>query len=905
MLLHDARTAPLPPGRALPLDDGAAWRVTEGSVDVFTSLDGVRRFLFAAGPGAVLWGTPPGIDGRILEAVAWDGAVVGRLDRAPTPAEVEGWLAGLLDGAAHGLLPHPAADRRLRPGDTAQARPAEVLSTRAGVAWLTAAEAPLMLGLDGPHGLVPVTPLSWATSTTAGPVECLDTAAVLARPDGLAQVAAATACAVSVLSLKDSLGRADELIRRRERERRDHEGLARAGLAPPPAEPGDPLLAVVRTLVAPLGVAVRRPVRVRAVDADKPLTLEEIAEASGLRARRVRLPAGWWRRDIAPLLAWRHDGTPVAVVGRSLVDAAGAAIPLTADTAARLRPDGHVLHRRLPGRWLRWPEVLAFDLPRGDIAVLALGGVVAAGLAAGVPMALGRLFAGLPMRDGPAVAAALLVAALAAGLFAALSEVARLRLEGRQRDGLGGALWDRLLGLPLPTLRRSSAGTLAARAEAPLAVQDAWRRLLAAAPLAAGLAGGGLAVLGLTGTAGIGATLFAAVVALSAATGLARGRLARGAQAAAGRAHGLLFQMMSGLSRIRLAAAEDRAFLVWLEQATAARRPRARARWLGAAGHALLAAVPLAGVAWLLDALRGAEPGATVAALAAVAPVLVAAARLGSGLDGLAAAWPQAEVARPLLDTPPEPSAGRVDPGRLSGEIEVAGLTFSYGGDAPPVLDGVGFHVPPGAFVAIVGPSGSGKSTLLRLLLGLETAQAGAVFYDGFDLRGLDLGAVRRQVGTVLQGGRLMPGSILDIVRGDSGAGLDAVRQAIDAAGLGPDVAALPMGLHTLVADGARTLSGGQVQRLLLARALAARPPVFLLDEATSALDNRTQARVLAHLAGMSATRVVVAHRLSTIAEADHILVLEGGRIVESGTWATLLAANGRLARMHALQGTP
>jgi ABC-type bacteriocin/lantibiotic exporter with double-glycine peptidase domain len=191
--------------------------------------------------------------------------------------------------------------------------------------------------------------------------------------------------------------------------------------------------------------------------------------------------------------------------------------------------------------------------------------------------------------------------------------------------------------------------------------------------------------------------------------------------------------------------------------------------------------------------------------------------------------------------------------------------------------------------VALVGPSGSGKSTLVRLLLGLGHPDQGAIYYDGRDLRGLNLRAVRRQLGAVLQNGRLMPGSLYENIRSVSGASLEECWEAAKQAGLADDIRAMPMGMHTVMTDGATTLSGGQVQRLLIARALVGKPAILLFDEATSALDNETQSIVMNTLNQLSVTRIVIAHRLSTIRNADRIYVLKNGLVVEDGTFTELM----------------
>jgi ABC-type bacteriocin/lantibiotic exporter with double-glycine peptidase domain len=249
--------------------------------------------------------------------------------------------------------------------------------------------------------------------------------------------------------------------------------------------------------------------------------------------------------------------------------------------------------------------------------------------------------------------------------------------------------------------------------------------------------------------------------------------------------------------------------------------------------------------------------------------------------------------ATPILGTVPETDVTKADPGMLSGEVEINGVYYRYAPDMPLVLNGLTMSIAAGELIAIVGPSGSGKSTLLRLLLGLDQPDGGAVYYDGRDLQGLNLKSVRRQIGVVLQNGRLMPGSIYENIKGATRATVDECWEAVTRVGLQPDIDAMPMKMHTLLTEGATALSGGQVQRLLIARALVGKPSVLLLDEATSALDNKTQAVVMNSLDRLSVTRIVIAHRLSTIMSADRIYVLKDGQVAESGTYRELLDKGG------------
>ena len=227
---------------------------------------------------------------------------------------------------------------------------------------------------------------------------------------------------------------------------------------------------------------------------------------------------------------------------------------------------------------------------------------------------------------------------------------------------------------------------------------------------------------------------------------------------------------------------------------------------------------------------------------------------------------------------------------------------FRYQADGPVVLKDVSLRAEPGEFIALVGPSGSGKSTLLRLLLGFETLESGSIYYDGQDLEGLDIQAVRRQIGVVLQSGRLIAGDIFTNIAASGPITLDEAWEAARMAGLADDIRAMPMGMHTVVSQGGGTLSGGQRQRLLIARAIVNRPRMLFFDEATSALDNRTQAIVSASLERLHATRIVVAHRLSTIVNADRIYVMDQGRIVQVGTYAELMVQKGTFADIASRQ---
>jgi NHLM bacteriocin system ABC transporter ATP-binding protein len=412
-------------------------------------------------------------------------------------------------------------------------------------------------------------------------------------------------------------------------------------------------------------------------------------------------------------------------------------------------------------------------------------------------------------------------------------------------------------------------------------------------------------------------TLVALVIAvLSAAVTIASGvvvlRCARQAMEIEGRFFGLMVQLVNGVAKLRVAAAEERAFSRWARDYSQLLQLELRQVRAQHVVQGINLAISTFGTvalfvigATLIDAQPEARTltiGTFLAFTVAYGAFIGAIVTISNTVTDVLTIAILAERARPILEAVPEVDQAKTDPGALRGGIELDRVVFQYRPDAPVILNGVSLRVEPGQFVALVGPSGCGKSTLLRLLLGFESAKSGTILYDGQDLAGLDVHAVRRQLGVVLQDGRVNAGSIFENITIGTQVTLADAWDAARAAGFADDVEAMPMGMHTIVSEGGTNLSGGQKQRLLIARALVLRPKILFLDEATSALDNRTQAIVSESLDGLAVTRVVIAHRLSTVRNADRIYVLDGGRVVEEGTFADLAASHGLFARLMSRQ---
>jgi len=469
---------------------------------------------------------------------------------------------------------------------------------------------------------------------------------------------------------------------------------------------------------------------------------------------------------------------------------------------------------------------------------------------------------------------------------------------------LEAGVWDRLLSLPLPFFREYSAGDLSSRAAGIGGIRD----LLAGTTMNA-LLGGIFSIwnfvflfvidpaLALVATALVAVAVVPSV--FMTRFGLKRQRIV---SAIDGKIGGLLLQLLTGISKLRVTAAENRAFAVWARLFARRRDADIGTERVYVRIGVFQDVYPLLCTMVLYWMLAGTgkqkvTTGLFLAFSTAFGLFLGATMQVIDAVLHSLAAVPMYERAKPILEARGE-SLGTGERVSLKGGIEVNHASFRYASDGPLILDDVSFAIEPDEFVALVGPSGSGKSTLLRLLLGFENATEGGVYYDGHALAGLDVRAVRKQIGVVMQNSRVMGGDIFTNIVGSTGLTQDDAWNAARNAALDKDIEAMPMGMHTVIAQGGGTLSGGQKQRLLIARALAADPRIVFFDEATSALDNVTQATVSESLESLRVTRVVIAHRLSTIRHADRIIVLEKGKVVQMGRFDELVAVEGPFQKL-------
>jgi len=359
---------------------------------------------------------------------------------------------------------------------------------------------------------------------------------------------------------------------------------------------------------------------------------------------------------------------------------------------------------------------------------------------------------------------------------------------------------------------------------------------------------------------------------------------------------GLVFALFSGVQKIKLAGAEKRAFARWSAAYTDIGRLTYAPPFFLRINSAISVLLTFGGtlVLFYFAGTAGISPADYIAFTIAYGAVSSAILALGGIAMTAANIKPMLEMVEPILQAIPENSGNKRIISALSGGFEVNSVTFRYDPGGPAILDNLSLKVRSGEYLGVVGKTGCGKSTLLRVLLGFEEPETGAIYYDGHDLAALDMQSVSRQIGVCLQNGKLFPGDIFsNIIITAPWKTLEDAWEAARLAGIAEDIKAMPMNMHTMISEGSGGISGGQRQRLLIARALVSRPKLVFFDEATSALDNITQKHVAESLAALKCTRVVIAHRLSTIRNCDRIIVLDQGRIIEEGSYEDLVARQG------------
>jgi NHLM bacteriocin system ABC transporter ATP-binding protein len=952
--------------RPFLLDDPASvWHVVEGGVMIFTvALDnnevvGPRTHFLGVLPGQVMFGFDLqryGVGSGFL-AVSKQGTKVRKiplarfqqLAAAPGQAErvaamVDAWTLGLSKALIVNLTTKRTDEIALQPDQRVDLEKGAKATAADGVVWLDITSGSVLFDDMGTPVFTrrsspfPLTPHSWIQpmSDEFGPLSVRPkrTAMVLADPGvwhGL-EVFHAVLCECEFIGKK--LSTVDEYLRLQNKALQseaakeaayDAIGSVLSSEGATPSEfralgDADAVLRACELVARAIGTeAKEHPAKQEGLSFEQQVSA--IALASGFRTRVVALRDDWWRQDNGPLLGQLAETkNPVAILPTGtrsceIVDpTSGRKTPATPAAAATLSDFAYTFYRPFPDGDLAIGQVVKFGARQisKDVRWLTYMALILGVFGTVTPYITGKIFdAAIPQADRNSLillGAALLCSALASSAFKFVQGVATIRVQRKMAAPIQSALWDRILNLPVNFFRRFSAGDLADRAEGIADIQD----LVAGAGVAAVLGSISglfyvLQMLGYDTTLALVAIVLTLVfVAVNMTANYLQLRYQRQEFAVRGAITGLVLNLLTGVTKLRVCGAEQHAFRIWAEQFAGQRRLTFMVGSIqNLAGvftstYPVICSIAIFSTMVSVQSRGGAtlSTGDFLAFNAAFGLFMAAMQALGDASLSLLNVVPIYERLQPILKEKPEVDRTKAFPGKLKGAIELSRVSFRYTSDGPWILRDISLKIQPGEMIAFVGSSGGGKSTLMRLMLGFEMPSTGAILYDGQDLGSIDLRMLRQQLGVVLQTSRVMPTEMYRNIIGASSKTIEDAWTAAERAGLAEDIRQMPMGMHTYVSEGGGTLSGGQRQRLMIARAIVNNPKVLFLDEATSALDNRAQAIVTESMDKMDATRIVIAHRLSTVINADRICYLHGGQLVEQGSYEELMALNGMFAAL-------
>lgn len=645
--------------------------------------------------------------------------------------------------------------------------------------------------------------------------------------------------------------------------------------------------------------------------------LEYLMRPYGIMRRTVRLEKGWYRDAVGAMLGvMKESGRVVALIpagfsGYCYIDPdSGKKIKINRRNQRLFDSEAIAFYKPFPLKKIGLGSVakyIAETLSAADFALIALATLALSLIGMLSPKLNNILFAAvLPsgsVRLLLSIAVFTVSVSVSSLLISATKEMITARINTKMSVSVQAAAMMRIMSLPADFFKEYGSGDLSSRA----AHISSLCNMLVSAVLTTGLTSAFsliyisqifiyAPVLVVPAIAVILAT-----VAFSLISSFAQMRISKKQMELSAKESGMSYALISGIQKIKLAGAEKRAFARWgnlyAQNAKLTYNPPAFIKLnsvislaISLIGNIVMyAAAVKSGVSVADYYAFGTAYGMVSGAFMSLAGMALTAAQIK----------PILETVQPFFNTVPEISEGKEVITRLSGGIELTNVSFRYNENMPLILDNMSLKIRPGQYVAIVGKTGCGKSTLMRLLLGFEKPQKGAVYYDGRDIERIDLKSLRRRIGVVMQNGKLFSGDIYsNIVISAPWLTQSDAWDAAEKAGIAEDIRRMPMGMNTIISEGSGGISGGQRQRLMIARAIAPKPKILMLDEATSALDNLTQKRVSESLDSLKCTRIVIAHRLSTIKQCDRILVLDGGKITEDGTYDELIAQNGVFAEL-------
>lgn len=649
--------------------------------------------------------------------------------------------------------------------------------------------------------------------------------------------------------------------------------------------------------------------------------LEFLMRPYGIMRRTVKLDKDWYKDAIGPMLAVRkEDGTAVALIpgGISgyyyLDNESGEKIKVNRTNCGLFETEAIAFYKPFPLRRMKVSDLLCYmvqTLSVSDLVLVVLATFVVTLLGLFTAKFNHVLFSDVVESESiqllMAITIFIVCVSVSQMIMTAVKGLLMARINTKMSISVQAATMMRILSLPADFFKHYSSGELLSRANSIYSLCD----LIVSAVFTTGFTSLFSLIfisqifayapsLGIPALCVIGASVLFAIISANLQTKVSKKQMEL-----ASKESGLCYALISGVQKIKLAGAQKRAFARWGNLYAKEVAIRYNPPMLLKLNGVISMAITLIGtIVIYFTAVRTQVPVADYYAFHTAYGMVSGACMSLVGITlSMAQILPTIDMAKPILETVPEVSEGKKVITRVSGNIELNQVSFRYQKNMPLVLDQLSIKIHSGEYVAIVGKTGCGKSTLMRLLLGFETPEKGAVYYDGKDLSTIDLKSLRKHIGVVIQNGKLFQGDIFsNIVILAPHLTIEDAWEAAEMAGIAEDIRHMPMGMHTIISEGSGGISGGQRQRLMIARAIASKPRILMFDEATSALDNMAQKIVSDSLASLKCTRIVIAHRLSTIRECDRILVLDQGKIIEDGTYDELMHKQGFFAELVARQ---
>lgn len=652
--------------------------------------------------------------------------------------------------------------------------------------------------------------------------------------------------------------------------------------------------------------------------------LEYMLRPTGIMYRTVKLSGKWWQDAVGPMIGKNTDGEVIALlpygVGRyRYYDyKLGKQVYVNSKNMDSIQAEAICFYKPLPLRPLKIKDLLWYSfsaLSKADVLMVVAAMISSNLIGLLVPMVNKTIYQKVvPLGESgltflAPVLTFLVGVEISKYLISITSSLVKTRLQTKMGLAVSGAAMSRLMSLPASFFKKYNSGELANRTFSlnslcsdltSVVIDNGLGSLCSLVYLGSMLAYGPMLVIPAL-------VIVLAQLLMSTTYVFISMNIQRKANDVENKLQGLVFSLFSGIQKIKLAGAEKRAFSKWANVYKDSAQLNYNPPFLVKVWPIFSTIVSSIGtiILYYFAIKSKIDVADYVAFNTAYGQISAAIISLSGVATTMAKIKPTLELVSPILNIQPEVSDNKKILTRLSGSIELNNVSFRYSENSPLIIDDLSLKVRPGEYLAIVGKTGCGKSTLMRLLLGFETPNSGAVYYDGKDINSVDIRSLRQKIGTVMQDGKLFSGDIFaNIVICAPWLTLDDAWEAARMAGFDQDIHNMPMGMNTIISEGGGGISGGQKQRLMIARAIAPKPKIIMFDEATSALDNITQKQVSESLDSLKSTRIVIAHRLSTIRHCDRIVVLDKGKIIEDGTYQELIDKKGYFAELVERQRT-